>query len=144
MIEHLRSEEKLKLWCAFAEDFQSDLPTARAAAGTLAMAAGLEDEELHAGLLQSRVFEVWMALLKSGSPELAHRAAVGIGSISHSQEAVSKMVGMGMKAALAKLAKKKNPDWAQVAAAAASGIQDLTQSMANVAIAGAAEDPKKR
>mmetsp|Transcript_65295 Transcript_65295/g.131321 ORF Transcript_65295/g.131321 Transcript_65295/m.131321 type:complete len:993 (+) Transcript_65295:77-3055(+) len=130
MVEHLRSEDKLKLWCAFAEDFEADMPTARAAAGTLAMAAGIADEELHQAVLQSRAFEVWVTLLKSGSPELAHRAAVAIGYILHTPEGVSRIVGVGAKVTLTKLAKKKNPEWADAANAAASALKSLAQERA--------------
>ena len=88
MVEHLRNADKLKLFTAFSEDYESDLPTARAAAGALAMATGLDDEELintmimggkgeHAAR-EGQVARTLIALLKSGNPELVHRAAHGI------------------------------------------------------------------
>mmetsp|Transcript_7134 Transcript_7134/g.13016 ORF Transcript_7134/g.13016 Transcript_7134/m.13016 type:complete len:268 (-) Transcript_7134:608-1411(-) len=51
VIEHLRDPEKLKLWVGLSEDYETDLATARAAAGALAMAAGIEDEELAESLV---------------------------------------------------------------------------------------------
>ena len=118
MIEHLRDSDKMKLWCAFAEDWEADLPTARAAAGTLAMAAGIADEELQATLRASRAAEVFVNLLKSGSPELAHRASVGVGYLTDAPDFVASLVDLGVRAVLSKVAKKKNPEWAAAAAAA--------------------------
>ncbi len=39
VLEGLGRPDKLKIWLAFADDYEADLPTARAAAGTLAMAS---------------------------------------------------------------------------------------------------------
>ena len=128
MLEHLRKSEKLKLWCAFAEDYESDLPTARAAAGTLAMAAGIEDKELGAALVGSKACEVLVGLLNSGAPELAHRSSVGIGYLTRSQEAAKKLVDLGARAALSKLSKKKNPEWAAAAAASRQSLGALDQA----------------
>jgi hypothetical protein len=55
MSEHLQKPDKLKLWCALAEDFETDLPTARAAAGTLAMISSeaVDNEAVRTVLLAS-------------------------------------------------------------------------------------------
>lgn len=42
VVESLGNLQKLKIWLALADDYLGDLPTARAAAGTLAMASGDE------------------------------------------------------------------------------------------------------
>jgi hypothetical protein len=141
MVAHLRGGEKLKLWCAFAEDFDADLPTSRAAVGCLAMACGLADAELQTALIASRAAQVLVDLLKSGAAELAHRAAVGIGYMTDSPEAVEKFKGLNARAALAGVAKKKSPEWAAAATAAGDAAKALVAaSVAAATAAGSAAD----
>lgn len=127
MIEHLRNKEKMKLWCAFAEDFESDALTARAALGTLAMAAGIADEDLQKTLLESKACEVFVGSLSLG-PEMAHRAAVGLCYLSDNSAAKVKLAELGALKLLSKTAKKKSPDWAQAAAAASDAHRALSNS----------------
>ena len=140
MIEHLRDPEKLKLWCAFAGDYETDLPTSRAAAGALAMAAGTADEQLQATLLDSKALAVLVTLLASGSPELAHRAAVGIGYLTDSPQAVERFSELGAREVLQKVAKKKSPEWTSAASAASDANRALVE--AAVAAATAASSPQ--
>ena len=135
MVAHLRDGEKLKLWCAFAEDFESDLPTARAAAGCLAMACGLSDSELQASLLASRACQVFVDLLKCGAAELVHRAAVGIGYMTDSPQCVDKFKELNARASLSGVAKKKSPEWASAAGAAKDASRALVAASVSAAVA---------
>jgi len=128
MIEHLSNPEKLKLWCAFSEDFETDLLTACAAAGTLAMAAGITDESLQGAIEQSRICSVFIELLKSGELQLVHRAALGTYYLLNIPEMAPKFTTLGAKQILLKLAKKKNPDWSQVAQISHDAVDILIRS----------------
>ena len=128
MIEHLRDPEKMKLWCAFAEDFESDLPTSRAAAGTLAMAAGAtDDEELMQTMLQSRAIEVFVSLVESGSVELCHRACVGISYLSEVPNALEQLNAQGAQEALRKLIGTSDEQFAVAVRAASTALGALQQ-----------------
>jgi hypothetical protein len=93
-LEHLSDPEKLKVWLALAEAYEgpeedgNDLPTARAAAGALAMASADEGVAQALAVAGARraggdgdaaggsAGRVWATLLRSGNPELVHRAAI--------------------------------------------------------------------
>jgi hypothetical protein len=126
MIEHLRDPEKMKLWCAFAEDFEADVPTSRAAAGTLAMAAGAaEDDELLETILGGRMMEVFMSLLKSGSAELCHRACVGIMYLAEIPRALEQLKVLDMAHALEVVSKIEDDTFAGAASVAAAAMEAL-------------------
>ena len=90
-LQHLGDPEKLKIWLALAEAYEGeggdgggDLPTARAAAGALAMASG--DEGVTRALATAGAGRVWAALLRSGNPELVHRAAIVVRNMARFSE----------------------------------------------------------
>ena len=75
----MRIPEKLRLWLAFAEDFDNDenpeaLATSRAAAGTLASAAS--DDGVCSAMLVENCATAITKLFKSRIPDLIHRALV--------------------------------------------------------------------
>jgi len=75
MIEHLRDHEKLKVWVAFASDFEDNFECARAALGCLAMVT--QDQLVADALLQTGNTEPMIkAVLESGNLELMHRVLV--------------------------------------------------------------------
>ena len=75
MIEHLRDHEKLKIWVAFASDFEDNFECARAALGCLAMVT--QDHLIaDALLLLENTKSMIKAVLESGSLELMHRILV--------------------------------------------------------------------
>lgn len=128
MVEHLRDPEKMKLWCAFAEDFESDLPTSRAAAGTLAMAAGaLDDEELLETILKSRMIEVFVALLSSGNAELCHRACVGIMYLAETPQAGDALQKVNVVKYLQEIVISKDDAFAQAKSNATIAIDNLSK-----------------
>jgi len=85
-LAHLKKQDKLKLWFAFARAYQEepgdddqggeeDLALARAATGCLAMASGADDEDLCA-LMAAQNTETVVGLLGMREPSLVHRCAV--------------------------------------------------------------------
>mmetsp|Transcript_61217 Transcript_61217/g.167892 ORF Transcript_61217/g.167892 Transcript_61217/m.167892 type:complete len:612 (-) Transcript_61217:137-1972(-) len=127
VVEHLRDPEKIKLWVGFSEDYEADFPTARAAAGALAMAVGLDDEELTETLVnKSACIRAFVGLLSCGHPELVHRAGVGITYLADIPHAVTKLKKEGAVPALKKLVKaaKKDPTkWAAVQGVVAGALE---------------------
>jgi protein unc-45 len=80
MIQHLTETENLRLWMAFATDFDENFECARAAAGCLAMAVDIL--EIGVALVNLKSFrESMMTLMESGNLELIHRAMVIIQSL---------------------------------------------------------------
>lgn len=87
VLKVLRQTEKLRLWLAFAEDWDSEdnteaFNTARAAAGTLAVATS--DEEVCDAMLSEKCAIAIVKLFESGSPELVHRALVIVSNLCES------------------------------------------------------------
>jgi protein unc-45 len=78
MMEHLQVVDNMKLWLAFATDYEGDnYECARAAAGCLAMATQSADVALVLVQLPEHKFRTQMeTLLESGRLEIMHRALV--------------------------------------------------------------------
>jgi protein unc-45 len=77
MMEHLKVVDNLKLWLAFATDYEDNYECARAAAGCLAMATQSQDVALVLVQLDDNKFRTQMeTLLESGRLEIMHRALV--------------------------------------------------------------------
>jgi hypothetical protein len=75
MMDHLAETEHLRLWLAFATEYEENYECARAAAGCLAMAT--QDETIALALVELPKFrEETMALLESGRLEVMHRGLV--------------------------------------------------------------------
>ena len=75
MMEHLAEVDHLRLWLAFAVDYEDHYECARAATGCLAMAT--QDETIAQALVDLDKFKTQMtALLESGRLEIMHRAFV--------------------------------------------------------------------
>lgn len=130
MVQHLRDGEKMKLWVALASDHEADLPTSRAASGLLAMAAGIEDEELMESIVGSKCCEVLVELLTSGHPELVHRAAAAIEYLADVPKAVTKLRAHSAEETLVQSAKTapKTPDWEVARRACATAFTALKRA----------------
>ncbi len=77
MMEHLMEVDHLRLWLAFAVDYEDHYECARAAAGCLAMAT--QDETIAQTLISLDKFKTQMtSLLESGRLEIMHRTFVVI------------------------------------------------------------------
>uniref|UniRef100_A0A7S2ABG3 Protein HGH1 homolog n=1 Tax=Trieres chinensis TaxID=1514140 RepID=A0A7S2ABG3_TRICV len=75
MMEYLADPDKLKLWVAFASDFEENFECARAAAGCLAMAS--REQGVAAAMAGQKNFESMVrSLLECGNLELMHRVLV--------------------------------------------------------------------
>ena len=75
MMNHLKEEDNLRLWLAFAADHEENYECARAAAGCLAMAT--QDEEVAIQLVALEKFrESATGMLESGRLEIMHRVLV--------------------------------------------------------------------
>ena len=75
MMEHLMEVDHLRLWLAFAVDYEDHYECARAAAGCLAMAT--QDETIAQTLISLDKFKTQMtSLLESGRLEIMHRTFV--------------------------------------------------------------------
>lgn len=83
MMKYLRKEENLKIWVAFASDYEENLLCARAAIGGLAMA--VPDPEIANTLIKVHNFhDMIRTLTECGQLELMHRVLVLIsGLIEH-------------------------------------------------------------
>lgn len=83
MMEHLHKEENLKVWVAFASDYEENFLCARAAIGGLAMA--IPDPEVAKALIKIHTFQHTVrSLMECGQLELMHRVLVLItGLIEH-------------------------------------------------------------
>jgi protein unc-45 len=75
MMDHLANEENIRLWFAFAVDYEDHYECARAATGCLAMAT--QDRRIAQVIIRLDKFKVHiMTLLESGRLEIMHRAFV--------------------------------------------------------------------
>jgi hypothetical protein len=75
MMEHLADPEHLKLWIAFAADYEVNFECSRAAVGCLAMAT--YDPKIARALVGLKSFRESMTnILESGNLELMHRVLV--------------------------------------------------------------------
>lgn len=75
MLEHLADPEKLRLWVAFATDFEEQFECSRAAAGCLAMAT--QYNRIANVLASMKHFnEMCRTLIQCGNLELMHRVMV--------------------------------------------------------------------
>lgn len=75
MEKHLSDPENLRLWLAFAADFENNFECARAASGCLAMSTDTPD--IAGALIGLKTFkECITSLLESGNLELMHRTLV--------------------------------------------------------------------
>ena len=75
LIKHLQQPEKLKIWIAFASDFDQNYECARAALGCLAMTTG--DAMITQEFCKSTNSKVMLeSVLSSGKLELMHRVLV--------------------------------------------------------------------
>lgn len=75
MEKHLSDPENLRLWLAFAADFENNFECARAASGCLAMSTDIPD--IAGALIGLKTFkECITSLLESGNLELMHRTLV--------------------------------------------------------------------
>ena len=96
MMEHLAEEEHMRLWFAFAVDFEDHYECARAAAGCLAMAT--QDEVIAQTVVGLEKFKVHtMTLLESGRLEIMHRAlAMVYNLVLHGSETRDKVLEAGL------------------------------------------------
>ena len=85
-MEIYRNPDRVKIWLAFARDFETDFETARAAAGGLAMAC--YDWEVKLALLQGDVWAALKELVETGNLEIMHRAFVIIREMLNGNEEV--------------------------------------------------------
>ena len=92
------------------------------------MACGIDDDDLASSLVQSNVCQVFLELLQTAPHEFAHRAAVGIGYLAENPVAARKLLDLGARSSLSKVSKKRNPDWASAADAAASAADSLRRA----------------
>ena len=98
MMEHLSSAENLKLWLAFASDYEQHYECARAAAGCLAMAT--QDESIALELISLEKFGMHMtSLVESGRLEVMHRALyIALNLVNHGGTCREKVVSEGLAA----------------------------------------------
>lgn len=96
MIDHLSHEENLKLWLAFAVDYEENYGCARAAAGCLAMATS--DVIVAQELVKLEKFRKHVtSLLESGRLEIMQRILVAIlNLVLHGEETREKVVSEGL------------------------------------------------
>lgn len=77
MTKHLSDPENLRLWLAFAADYENNFECARAAGGCLAMST--DTPEIAGALIGLKTFkESTTTILESGNLELMHRTLVSI------------------------------------------------------------------
>ena len=80
MMDHLKKEDNLKVWVAFALDFEANFACARAAVGCLAMA--VPDPEFANALVACPKFgELVRTLMECGQLELMHRIFAVVASL---------------------------------------------------------------
>lgn len=98
MMDHLSQAENLKLWLAFASDYEEHYECARAASGCLAMAT--QDEAIARELVSLEKFgSQASSLLESGRLEIMHRALVLINNLMiHGGDCREKAVKEGLVA----------------------------------------------
>jgi hypothetical protein len=98
MMDHLAEGDHVKLWLAFASDYEENYECARAAAGCLAMAT--QDETIALKVAELSKFKDEASLiLESGRPELMHRGLVLIlNLVEHGSETREKVVEAGLVA----------------------------------------------
>jgi hypothetical protein len=96
MMEHLAEEEHMRLWFAFAVDYEDHYECARAAAGCLAMAT--QDEVIAQTVIRLEKFKQHtMTLLESGRLEIMHRALAMIYNlVLYGGEMLDKVVEVGL------------------------------------------------
>jgi len=95
MQRHLAQEDKLKLWVAFAYDYEENFECARAAAGCLAMATsgGPHCEDICKTLVKlPRFKDMTMGVLECGNLELMHRILVMCTNLVHWGETLKEAV----------------------------------------------------
>lgn len=95
MMEHLRNTENLRVWVAFACDFEENYACSRAAVGCLAMA--VPDPDFAKTLVQTKNFgEMVRQLMECGHLELMHRVlALIAGLIEHGEKCRDAVVATG-------------------------------------------------
>ena len=83
MMKHLAEPDNLRVWVAFASDFEDNFACARAAVGCLAMAVA--DPTFAKALIQCKNFrDMVRSLMECGQLELMHRVlALIVGLIEH-------------------------------------------------------------
>jgi hypothetical protein len=98
MMDHLAQAENLKLWLAFASDYEQRYECARAAAGCLAMAT--QDEAIAVELITLEKFDThMMSMLESGRLEVMHRTLyIVLNLVAHGGECKDKIVSDGLAA----------------------------------------------
>ena len=96
MMDHLCEADHLKLWLAFASEYEEDYECARAAAGCLAMAT--QDEAVAVELVVLEKFREHMtSLLECGRLEIMYRAmAIVLNLVVHGGETKKKAVSEGL------------------------------------------------
>jgi hypothetical protein len=96
MMDHLAEGENLKLWLAFAVDYEDNYECARAATGCLAMAT--QDEIIAQELAKNPKFKERLStLLESGRLEIMHRAfCIVLNLVVISPETCAKAVEAGL------------------------------------------------
>lgn len=98
MMEHLSQAENLKLWLAFASDYEERYECARAAAGCLAMAT--QDESIALELVTLEKFGAHMtSMVESGRLEIMHRSFyIVLNLVTHGGDCKEKVVSEGLAA----------------------------------------------
>jgi protein unc-45 len=98
MMEHLSQAENLKLWLAFASDYEERYECARAAAGCLAMAT--QDESIALELVTLEKFGAHMtSMVESGRLEIMHRSFyIVLNLVTHGGDCKEKVVAEGLAA----------------------------------------------
>lgn len=98
MTDHLSKEENLRLWLAFAVDYEENYECARAAAGCLAMAT--QDEIVALELSKLEKFRAhFTSLLESGRLEIMQRILVAVlNLVLHGSETREKAISEGLVA----------------------------------------------
>ena len=130
-VQLLRVPDKVRLWLGFSEDWDNEdneeaFATARAAAGTLAGAAG--DEDVAKALLAENCATSLVSLLESENVELAHRAIVITTQLTEqtdvdlAAELATHLLEGGVVPALAVMMRCDNPMIAELARGAAMGL----------------------
>ena len=89
MLKLLRAPESVRLWVGLCQDWDNEdnedaIPTAKAAAATLAMSA--QDPQVTVALVKEKVGEALVSLLASEDMELIHRALVCLCTIVEVEE----------------------------------------------------------
>ena len=97
VMSHLSNPDKLKLWVAFASDFEENFECARAAAGCLAMATGCSTAISSALTEQKNFRNLVRSLLECGNLELMHRVLVVLLNMSdHGDKCREAVVSTGV------------------------------------------------